>query len=552
MLCQVTDFVRARWGRLQRVVLLLPTLRNEARRLSTREASGAGRAFRTSRSLRTMRFPMCAALLVLFASLSFVASPTDAYASRDERQRRHPEIFHFPYVGAGDPDHTFRHPYEPSAGGDPVDAWFQLGTTTISRGKSGRDVVRLTSASQANQGIFYNAIRTESNNFNGYFDIQVDTVRESHEAADGMGFFFTRDRPQLGSAMGITHSFQGLGLIVDTFSNSRTRHVPYLYAYVSDGAKEWNPDTDGSDTEVTRGCQLEMNTQVRVYIQYVDEELHVGVAMNPRSPQRWHTCFKATNVRLPFSGGGYLAFAGETGHFFAHHEVHDAVFIDESPHSGEGYRSEYSSQDYGSGSQSSSSSSSHSRKEEPPRAPPPASDPSTRIHKADNPVDSFSGSLDLQVYDVFNQMANSLHGLGDHEAEDTKMRLDGVRDVTQHLIKEMERQKTDLANVIESLRHLKTTAGDLTYTADKFSNQLRGMHSSMKMLREKADRVSESHDDIHSDVLEHHALITEPGKGKSDSNGLMIMFLVMQILLGAAVYFVNKMSVTSRKMGRMV
>lgn len=452
-------------------------------------------------------------------------------------------------MGRGDPDHTFRHPYEPSPGGDPVDAWFQLGSTMITRARSGRDIVRLTSASQANQGIFYNAVRTESSNFNGYFDIQIEGVRESHEVADGMGFFFTKDRPLLGSAMGMDHAYQGLGLIIDTFSNSRSRHVPYLYAYVSDGTKKWNPDTDGADTELTRGCQLEMNRQVRVYVQFVDGDLHVGVAMNPRSPHRWHTCFKASNVRLPFSGAGYLAFAGETGHFFALHEVHDAVFVDESAHSGEGYRSEYHAQDYGNSQQQQQKEQQQqqsSAKKEPP-APPVSSDPATRVHRANSPSESLSGSLDLQVYDVFNAMTNELHKLGDKNTEDTRTRLNGVREVTAHLVQEMERQKKDMGDLLGTLKHLKGTAGDLAYAGDRFTQQLRGMHASLKVLRDKMERVGESHDDMHADLLDHHDAVVA-GKG----SGLLVMFLVMQVLLGAAVFFVNKMSASSRKMGRMV
>lgn len=492
----------------------------------------------------------CTAFVVLFSILFSLFSSSLAYLSREERQRRHPELFQFPYVGRGDPDHTFRHPYEPSPGGDPVNGWFQLGTTVVTRGKAGRDIVRLTSSSQANQGIFYNAIRTESLDFNGYFDIEINTVRESHEAADGLGFFFTQDHPQLGSAMGMSHTFKGLGIIIDTFSNSRSRHVPYMYAYVSDGTKPWNPDTDGGDTELTRGCQLEMNTQVRVYVQFVEGDLHVGVAMNPRSPHRWHTCFKATNVRLPFSEGGYLAFAGETGHFFAQHEVHDAVFIDESPHSGEGYRSDYGAQSYG-------HEQVRTREEAPPRpateehhAAPVSSDPKSRVHRGDSPESSLSGSLDLQVYDVFNAMTNELAKLGDHTADDTRMRLDGVRDVTAHLVKEMERQRNDMANLISVLRHLKETAGDLTYSSDRFMAQILGLHKSLKTLREKTEEVGESHDDMHSDILEHHSNMSDPSRG--GGGGMLVMFLAMQVLLGCAFYFVNKMSATSRKMGRMV
>lgn len=490
------------------------------------------------------RHPVFSLPLILLIS-SFI--PALAYVARDERQRRFPSLFQFPYIGRGDADHSFRHPYTPSPSGDAINAWFSLGTAVVTRGRSARDIVRLTSAAQANQGILYNAIRTETQNFNGYFDIQIDSVRESHEAADGMGFFFSRERPELGSAMGMTDTFQGLGIIIDTFSNSRTRHVPYLYAYTADGSKKWNPDTDGSDTELTRGCQLEMNTQVRIYVQFLDGDLHVGVAMNPRAPHRWHTCFKASGIRLPFSGGGYLAFAGETGHFFAHHEVHDAVFIDESDYGGgRGYQQQQYAQ----------------QKPVEERAPPPVpdkeeklpppvmDDPKARIHKGETAEKSLSGSLDLQVYDVFNTLTAELSKLGDKSADDTRMRLDGVRDVTAHLVKEMERQKTDVGELVDTLKHLKETAGDLTYSADRFTAQVRGLHQSLKTLRDKVDAVGDSSDDMHTDILEHHADITE--SSSTGGGGVLFMFFVLQMLLGCAFYFVNKITATSKKMSRMV
>lgn len=487
-----------------------------------------------------------------------------AYISREERERKHPELFRFPYMGRGDPDHSFRQPYEPSAGGDPIHGWFQVGTTMVTRDRTGRDVVRLTSASQANQGLLYNAIQTESQNFNGYFDVQMTTVRDSHEPADGMGFFFVRDRPSLGSAMGIDHTFQGLGIIIDTFSNSRTRNVPYLYGYVSDGSREWNPDTDGADTQLTKGCALEMNHQIRVYVRFLDGDLHVGVAMNPRTPHRWHTCFKVSNVRLPFNGGGHLAFAAETGHFFALHEVHSAAFIDESPHSGEGYRSDYVPQDYGAGtynqqqvnmdntnSQRTVSNQQSASSEKKPETPAHQTNPNpaSRIHRGADAASSLAGSIDLQVYEVYNSMSSMLKNLGDSESQDTKLRLDGVRDVTTHLIREMDKQKTELGDLISVLRHLKQTAGDLTYASDRFSSQVQGLHNSLRTLREKTNSMSDSHDDMHEHLLDHHESITEQ---KSTGFGTIFVFLLVQGLLGTGVYFVNKMALASRKMGRMV
>lgn len=561
-----------------------------------------------------LRFPF--AFLLLFFLLSLAAA-----LSRHDREERHPDVFQFPYLGRGDADHSFMHPYMPSAAGDPVNAWYQVGTATVSRSRSGRDVVRLTSASQANQGLLYNAIRMESNNFNGYIDVQMDSARESHESADGMGLFFTRERPTIGSAMGISHTYQGLGIIIDTFSNSRTRRVPYVYAYVSDGKKEWNPDTDGSDTELTRGCQIEMNTPVRLYVQYVDEELHIGVAMNPRNPHRWHTCFKASGVRLPFTGGGYLAFAGETGHFFAVHEVHDAVFVDESEHGGHYHhpseleRNDYSAgvshrhndehyehdqdhynhhDDHGShhdheqhekyhddhshyhGDRDShhdheqhdehhdDHSDYHDDRHDTSHKEPPQSqhrdsrastsddrgDPNTRVHAGKTASESLSGSLDLQVFDVFNTISSDIRNLGGANSKETQLRLDGVRDVTKHLVAEMEKQKADLSGVISTLRHLKETSGQLTYSSDRFKQQLRTLHGTLKDLHEKTEVVADSHDDLHSDLQTHHKkmLKAEASKG----NGMLIMFLVVQLLLVAGLVAMSKLNMSSRKAGRMV
>lgn len=441
--------------------------------------------------------------------------------------------------------------------GDPVNFWYQLGTSTVSRSHTGRDIIRLTSASQANQGVFYNVIKTDSNNFNGYFDIQMDSVRESHEAADGMGFFYVRDPPKLGSAMGMHDQFVGLGFIVDTFSNSRTRKVPYLYAYTSDGTKAWNPNHDGADDELARGCQLSMNSLIRVYIQYVDEELHVAVAMNANSPQKWHTCFKVPSVKLPFKGG-YFAFAGETGHFFAVHQVYDAVFVDESDH--ERHHDDFAVHDYADHDEQrhshpdehhhqDSSSSANENKKEPPTVPEHNTnpDPKARIHAGNDAHESLSGSLDLQVYEVFNAMSAHLKKLGGKDSEDTRLRLEGVREVTAHLIQEMEKQAAQMKTMIETLRHLKGSAGDLAFTSDKFSTQIKGMHASLKTLREKTDDVADSHDDMHADIVDHHQSIKESG-----GNGMLVMFLVIQVLLGVGVLFVNKMSSGSRKMGRMV
>lgn len=497
--------------------------------------------------------------LLFFVASFLLATTGHGYLSLDERKRRHPEVFNFPYFGRGDPDHSFLHPYYPSPGGDPINAWFQLGTATVTRSQSGRDLVRLTSASQANQGILYNTFRTDSNNFNGYVDIQMDTSRESNEPADGMGLFFAKERPQLGSAMGIAHTYQGLGLVIDTFSNSRSRKTPYLYAYISDGTKEWNPNTDGSDTEIARGCQLEMNKKIRIYVQYVDEELHVGVAMNEQDPHRWHTCFKVPNVKLPFTGGGYLVFAAETGHFFAMHEVHDAAFVDESAPE----RHDYVPQDYGQhhDSQQYGEHQGQSRADSREASQADAnvrrnklheerSDPASRVHQGGSATESLSGSMDLQVYDMFNEISAVLQDMHGKDVEETKLRLNGIRDVAGHLVKELEKQKADMSNVVETLQHLKATAGELAYSSDQFATQLRALHRSLRILKDKTEDTADTHDEIHAEVIDHQAaLATQQNHG---GKAIIFMFLLIQLLMVGVVMSVTKGMSSSKKLNRMV
>lgn len=234
------------------------------------------------------------------------------------------ELTTFPYSGRGDAFYSFHAPFPPSPSGGPLMYWDILGAAAITS-REGRDVVRLTSAAQGLQGVVYTGKKTRSMDFNGYFDVLLTTSPDSHEVADGMGFFFTKDLPEKGSAMGLAHTFEGFGVIVDTFSNSRKRHVPHLFAYVSDGKAQWNPDADGADIELTAGCKLRMDTPTRIHVQFLDRNLHVAVSENG-AHHKWHSCFKYNNVPLSFSGGGWLAFAGETGHYFGVHDVDTAAF----------------------------------------------------------------------------------------------------------------------------------------------------------------------------------------------------------------------------------
>lgn len=71
--------------------------------------------------------------------------------------------------------------------------------------------------------------------------------------------------------------------------------------------------------------------------------------MKSETPGHCHTRFRVPNVKLPFTGRGNFAFAGQAEHFFCVHQVHDATLIDAAPHRGGGYNPNNHSLQYDSG-----------------------------------------------------------------------------------------------------------------------------------------------------------------------------------------------------------
>lgn len=518
-------------------------------------------------------------LHVCFATLVALALYPHSAHAITELERKLPDLYKYPYRGRGDPLFSFHRPFEPDEDGDPVSGWVTLGSTVVTSDPHGRDIVRLTAQAQANQGLLYAYTRTASNNFNGYFDIQINTSPESHEAADGMAFFFTGSRPVIGSAMGLSHTLQGLGIVIDTFSNSRTRMVPYMYAYVADGRKEWNPDTDGGDTEIAKGCHLENNKPTRIFIKFVDGKLDVGVTFAPHHPDSWHSCFSADNVHLPFADGGYLAFAGETGHFFAAHEVHTASFVAERPNTYHADTSNYDrdrrareerehvdrersereradrekadrerasrDREYERHDRTKSDQQYHDKQEQ------ERSRQSSEHLNADAAT-KLASNLDRQVYDVFNSLSEHMRGYNDHDADETRQRLGGIRDMTTHVLKEVNRQREDLAKMVDALSKLKDNASDLQYRTTRFTSHVKSMRESVAALRERTKEIHNTHEEMQEHIESHHEALLVISSKKGHDSGFLILFGVVQVMLVGGALAFSKLTTSSRKIGRMV
>jgi Legume-like lectin family len=538
--------------------------------------------------------PALLALLALHAPRPAAASwgSSSSHASGDTTPGGPPrhttahvreELKTFPYMGRGDGTYSFHHPFRPSVD-TPIDGWMQLGTAIITAAPhDGRDMVRLTNAAAGNQGVLYAQHHTTTNDLNGYFDVLLTTSPGSLEPADGMGLFFTQTPPMVGSAMGIDHTFRGLGLVIDTFSNSHSRAVPYLYAFVSNGDKPWNPDTDGADTELTKGCHLEMNRPTRIFFQLLDNNLHVAISMNQHNHDRWHTCFKYNNVPMPFEHGGHLAFAAETGHYFAFHDVYAAAFIVGDIHNDpeerqrlhdEFIRNHHQQQEqqhhvpadlqhhnehdhhqqhhnHPHGDDGTHKIAGHDVAAETPAA-------NQAHHGAGATTDNhavLSSTMDAKVHQLYAEFGDLIRahtGSGTNDQLLLKS-LEDMSRMTSHLLHEIDLHTRQIHESIHGVVAVKQMAADLRKISNQFTADVAKMHQAVELLRQSSDQLRSDNEETHHSVISHSEkthLIMEQLHNKSPPRYLsMSVFFLSQAFLVAGFAAVYRMGATARKLG---
>jgi lectin, mannose-binding 2 len=73
---------------------------------------------------------------------------------------------------------------------------------------------------------------------------------------DGMAMWLTKQRAQTGTVFGCIDNFEGLGIFIDTYKNSRPGvSFPYVMAMLGDGQTSYDNDHDGQANEIG-GCSV--------------------------------------------------------------------------------------------------------------------------------------------------------------------------------------------------------------------------------------------------------------------------------------------------------
>lgn len=477
----------------------------------------------------------------------------------------------FPLVGHGDYWHSFGHPFE-SSPEEPLMHWeVKGGTVLTSHPDTGRDVVRLTPALQGRAGILYNTIHADTNDFNAYVDFEIKTAPASREAADGFAFWFLRDVPDVGPSMGISDKFVGLGVVVDTFANSRSSRTPYVYAYVNDGTVSWDASTDGKTTQLTQGCHVEINKPTRMYVSLQGQVLRVALS-TARGFSHRYDCFTASGVRLGFSGSGVFAVSAETGHYFATHDVM-GVQIVSGHHSGAhgemgGHEDHYDEHEYdreghhpydgnahpadehGSlhGGHDSHDSSAHGGSDHAP--------PGLGGHPHDHEFGGFHHELDSHVkLDAaldrkVSELRDALTDLTSSTAEAsadkaTISRLDSIKAVILELLDEATSQSTRFQGVSSSLSRMSRMSTELRGTSTFFENELRQAEAAVETLHYTINELRRSHGEVLSSLSASHEDVraAQEKQGSVSARLLrVLLFLLSQAVVGGLVWAIAKSS----------
>ncbi|KAA8496761.1 L-type lectin-like domain-containing protein [Porphyridium purpureum] len=206
--------------------------------------------------------------------------------------------------------------------------WFMQGSATITSDETGRDILELALPQKAQTGMIYSDPVDSVAGFTVRFDFRLVPASKSKHPADGMAFWVVTEEPKLGGAIGISEDFVGLGVIIDSFANSKRFKSPaYAYPVRGDGSFHYSDMRDGADTELTSGCELEPADWEKITISYAEGTLRMTVGSRKSGTK--YTCFEV-DVAMPGASGAlmsnrpiYFAFSAQTGYYFAHHQVRD-------------------------------------------------------------------------------------------------------------------------------------------------------------------------------------------------------------------------------------
>ncbi|XP_033221290.1 vesicular integral-membrane protein VIP36 isoform X2 [Belonocnema kinseyi] len=211
-------------------------------------------------------------------------------------------------------EHSLVRPYQGS--GMTMPYWDFMGSTIVTN-----NYIRLTPDLQSKQGAIWNSIPVNVRNWE--LQVHFKVHGKGRELfGDGLAIWYAKDRMQEGPVFGNKDFFQGLGIILDTYSNHNGPHNhqhPYISAMINNGTLHYDHDRDGTHTQLA-GCEakfrnLEQDTLIAV--RYERDTLTVSTIMG--TDDKWKECLSVKGIKLPT--GYYFGMSATTGDLSDNHDI---------------------------------------------------------------------------------------------------------------------------------------------------------------------------------------------------------------------------------------
>jgi len=202
---------------------------------------------------------------------------------------------------------------------------WEFGGSTIST----ENYLRLTPNIKSRVGWLWNIEPITSTNFEIEFTFHVHNTESL--GADGFALWLVKTPKKIGSLFGNEETFDGYGIIFDSYDNNADGEEPSISLITNDGTqKKWDYENDLKDQKLGH-CRSDYRnpTTGRVKSKLVYENNRLTYLVDTYDQNDYHECFSVTDVKIPV--GARLGVTGATGGVSDNHDVHSIVYRNLNP-----------------------------------------------------------------------------------------------------------------------------------------------------------------------------------------------------------------------------